>query len=77
VRTARRSACYKALGFATRLLSRAPLRRRSGQVERFDRICLRDGASASLAVRAARVLGDDHALWSDHAPLAAVVEVTG
>jgi endonuclease/exonuclease/phosphatase family metal-dependent hydrolase len=47
------------------------------ETERFDRIYVRDGASASVAIQAVRVLGDEHHQWSDHAPLSAMVEVGG
>jgi endonuclease/exonuclease/phosphatase family metal-dependent hydrolase len=46
-----------------------------GESERFDRIYVRDGASASIGPRSLTVLSGKDNPWSDHAPLSAVLDL--
>jgi endonuclease/exonuclease/phosphatase family metal-dependent hydrolase len=46
-----------------------------GESERFDRIYVRDGASASITPRSVMVLSGKDNPWSDHAPVSAVLDL--
>jgi endonuclease/exonuclease/phosphatase family metal-dependent hydrolase len=46
-----------------------------GESERFDRIYVRDGARTSIRLQSVRVLSGKDNVWSDHAPVTAVLEL--